>query len=154
MDSVFLETLRLGGSTVSVRTVKSPITIGNKLLRTGWEVLIMHKSLHSNESVWGDSAACFDPERFLKDKGLSTHASYRPFGGGSTYCPGRVIARQEVYIFLAVLLERIGIDLAPEQSFPKPDDTQPSIKVTGPRPDADLYVNIRRRDCFSIGNEI
>lgn len=148
LDSVFFETLRLGGGTVSVRTVKSPIMIGGKLLEAGGEVLIMHRVLHSNENVWGDSAACFDPERFLKNKALSAHASYRPFGGGSTYCPGRVIARQQVYIFLALMLDRLDLELAPDQKFPLLDNTQPSVGVTGPRPDMDLYVTVSERARF------
>lgn len=135
---------------MSVRTVLSPITIGGKLLQAGRDVVIMHRALHSNENVWGVSAACFDPERFLKSKTLSTHASYRPFGSGSTYCPGRVIARQEIYIFLALLLDRMDIELAPDQNFPQLDDTQPSIGVTGPRPDMDLYVTVSERKHFVV----
>lgn len=38
---------------LSVRTVKSPIMIGGKLLEAGGEVLIMYRALHSNENVWG-----------------------------------------------------------------------------------------------------
>ena len=123
----------------------STISIGGKLLQPGGDVLILHRVLHSNENVWGDSAACFDPERFLKNRALGTHQSYRPFGGGSTYCPGRAIAKQEIFIFLALLLDRLDIDLAPGQTFPRLDDSQPSIGVTGPRPNMDLYVNVSER---------
>lgn len=130
---------------MSVRTVQSPTTIGGKTLRTGGDVLIMHRALHSNEAVWGADATQFNPERFLKNKALATHASYRPFGGGSTYCPGRVIARQEVFIFLAIALQRLDMELAPGQAFPQLDDTQPSIGVTGPRPDMDLFVTVSER---------
>ncbi|MCJ1479176.1 hypothetical protein MMC13_007860 [Lambiella insularis] len=145
LDAAFQETLRLGGGTVSVRTVTAPITIGAKQLAPGGDVLIMHRALHSNEHVWGADAAAFDPERFLKNKTLGSHASYRPFGGGSTYCPGRVIARQEVFIFVALALQRLDMELVPGQSFPRLDDTQPSIGVTGPRPDMDLFVSVSER---------
>ncbi|KAH8649753.1 cytochrome P450 [Tricladium varicosporioides] len=145
LDSCFFETLRLGGGTVSVRTVMSPITVGGKDLQTGNDVLILHRSLHFNENVWGDSYASFEPERFLKDKKLSSNPAYIPFGGGNTYCPGRVIIRQKLYIFLALLLDRMDIELAPDQKFPLLDDTQPSIGVAGPRPDMDLYVTVRER---------
>ena len=146
LESAFLEALRLGGGTVSVRGVTSPITIGGKLLQPGADVLILHRVLHSNDEVWGDSVDRFDPERFMKNKALASHASYRPFGGGSTYCPGRVIAKQEVFVFLAMLFHRLNIELAPGQTFPKLDDTQPSIGVTGPRQDMDLYVHISQRE--------
>ena len=116
------------------------------MLRKGGDVMIMHRTLHANENVWGETTAHFDPERFLRNKNLKTHASYRPFGGGSTYCPGRVIARQEVFVFIALLLDRLDIELAPDQVFPRLDDTQPSIGVTGPRPDMDLHVTVSKRD--------
>ena len=145
LDSCFFETLRLGGGTVSVRTVMSPITIGGKELRTGNDVLILHRALHLNENVWGDSPASFDPERFLKDRKLSSNPAYVPFGGGNTYCPGRVIIRKEIYIFLALLFDRVDVELAPDQTFPLLDDTQPSIGVAGPRPDMDLYITVRER---------
>ncbi|KAL9120920.1 MAG: hypothetical protein Q9187_002527 [Circinaria calcarea] len=152
LNSAFLETLRLSGGTVSTRKVMSPTLIGGKLLQAGGDVLIMHRALHSNENVWGSSAACFDPERFRKEKALSTHASYRPFGGGSTYCPGRVIARQEVFIFLALMLDRLDVELAPDQTFPLLDNTQPSIGITGPRPDMDLYVTVSERRYPAVAN--
>lgn len=143
----------MGTGAVSARSVMSPITIGGKLLKPGREVLIKHGALHLNEEVWGDSAACFDPERFLKNKALSSHSSYRPFGGGSTYCPGRVIARQEVCIFLALALDRMDLELAPDQMFPLLDDTRPSIGVTGPMPGMDLYVNVSQRTRSVVGGE-
>ncbi|KAF4625071.1 hypothetical protein G7Y89_g13100 [Cudoniella acicularis] len=146
LDSCFFETLRLGGGTVSVRTVMEPTTIGGKELQTGNDVLILHRSLHFNKNVWGDSPGRFDPERFVKNKKLSTNAAYVPFGGGNTYCPGRVIIRQEIYIFLALLFDRVDIELDPGQKFPKLDDTQPSIGVAGPRPDMDLFVTVRARE--------
>lgn len=96
----------------------------------------------------GDSAACFDPERFLKNETFSAHASYRPFGGGSTNCPGRVVARHQVYIFLTLMLNRLDIELAPDQKFPRLDNTQPSVGVTGPRPDMNLYVTFSERARF------
>lgn len=145
LDSCYFETLRLGGGTVSVRTVMSPITIGGKDLQTGNDVLILHKAMHSNENVWGESHASFNPERFLKDKKLSTNAAYVPFGGGNTYCPGRVIIRKEIYIFLAMLFDRMDIEMTPGQKFPLLDDTQPSIGVAGPRPDMDLFITVRER---------
>jgi cytochrome P450 len=146
LDSCFFECLRLGGGTVSVRTVMEPITIGGKQLQTGNDVLILHRALHFNENVWGESHASFDPERFIKEKRLRTNQAYVPFGGGNTYCPGRVIIRQEIFIFLALLFDRVDIELDPGQNFPLLDDTQPSIGVAGPRPDMDLVVTVRERE--------
>lgn len=154
LESIFFECLRVSTGAVSARRVTSPITIGGKVLKPGREVLIKHRALHLNEQVWGDSAGCFDPERFVKNGSLSGHSSYRPFGGGSTYCPGRVIARQEVCIFVALALERMEMVLAPGQAFPLLDDTRPSIGVTGPMPGMDLYVDVSERRGSVGGGEM
>ncbi|MCJ1268396.1 hypothetical protein MMC22_008284 [Lobaria immixta] len=49
--------------------------------------------------------------RFLgvANAGLAKGKSYRPFGGGSTYCPGRFGAKQEVFMFVATVLARFDI---------------------------------------------
>lgn len=45
------------------------------------------------------------------DKDLARSKSFRPFGGGTTYCPGRFVARQEVYMFVVVVLHRFRIEV-------------------------------------------
>lgn len=97
--ALYYEVLRLTTASASVRTIESATPLGNVTLRAGGKVLLPFRQLHFNEMVFGENASKFDAERFLRNKSLSKSMSFRPFGGGSTYCPGRYVARREVLVF-------------------------------------------------------
>lgn len=108
LESLFNEVLRFASAFSSISTVASPTIIGGK----GFPRLIFpFRQLHYNVAVYGDDAANFDPDRFMRDKSLARGSSYRPFGGGTSYDPGRFIARQEVYYIVALILHRLDIRL-------------------------------------------
>lgn len=82
-------------------------------------------------------------------KSLVRHPSFRPFGGGATYCPGRVLAKEEVYGFLAILLHRLEMKLSDrpgqgrlKQPFPRMNDTTPALGITGPVTSMDVLVDL------------
>ncbi|KAI9879019.1 MAG: hypothetical protein M1830_009818 [Pleopsidium flavum] len=151
LNSLFDEVLRLTNSSSSVRSVASETTINGFTLRTGTKVIIPYRQLHFNEAVFGTNAAHFDAERFMKNKDLNRSTSYRPFGGGSTYCPGRFIARQEVVAFVALVLGRYDLELAPSEiggkteTFPALEEMKPCLGVMGPVTGDDLVIRVRRR---------
>lgn len=92
----------------------------------------------------------FDPDRFCRDKTLGRCSSYRPFGGGSTYCPGRFIARQEVIVFVAYVLKRFDVELLEpgktlSTGFPRVEEMKPCLGVMGPVEGDDLKVTITQR---------
>lgn len=131
------------------RKVLEPTTIGGKILQPGNSVIIPSRQLHKNEAVWGENVNDFDAFRFTKNKGLARHSSFRPFGGGVTYCPGRILAKEEVFGFIAILLHRFNIRLAelPEangekQIFPQLDDSTPALGITGPVKSMDVVVEM------------
>ncbi|KAL1622104.1 hypothetical protein SLS54_005169 [Diplodia seriata] len=145
LDSVWLEVLRLVNGAMSVRKVVTPTTISGKELESGNTVIIPFRQLHFNEHVWGQARFGFDPERFLKGQKLRNHASYRPFGGGVSLCPGRHLAKSEVCGFLATLLQRYDVALPaalPPQVFPRLDETKPSTGITGALGDMDVVFDI------------
>ena len=76
--------------------------IGGKLLKPGYRVMSPFRQLHFNEEIFGREVESCDPDRFLLKGSLACDASFRSFGGGSTLCPGRFIARQEVFVFVAL----------------------------------------------------
>ena len=93
----------------------------------------------------------FDSERFLRRKNLHKSPTYRPFGGGSTYCPGRFIARQEVVAFVAFVLKRFEMEIPKagidgvSNTYPQLEEMEPCLGVMGPVQGNDLMVRIRRR---------
>ena len=156
LDSVFHEVLRLTNSAASIRTVESLTIINGKTLRPGTKVLSPFRQLHFDEKVFGDDAQHFDADRFLKNKDLARSKSYRPFGGGTTYSPGRFVARQEVYMFVAVISRRFDIELAPKkgglgQVFPALDRKKPSLGVMGPVSGDDVLVTVRPQGSLPVG---
>ena len=155
LDSVYNEVLRLTASSSSVRTVISTTEIGGKQLRKGTKVLIPYRQLHFNEDIWGSDAKSFKPDRFLKNKDLTRNSSFRPFGGGTTYCPGRFLAKREVLTFIALLLYRFDIALASnpalpvskdklaKPTFPQLEEKKPCLGIMGPAEGHDVCLKVR-----------
>ena len=145
LDSLWFEVLRLTTAASAVRTVDEPTQIGTKVLMPGHKVMSPFRQLHFDEAVFGSRSDQCDPDRFFHDKDLSRHRSYKPFGGGRTMCPGRFVARQEVYTFIALLLHKFTIALKAEESFPRFDLDVPTTGVISPKPGDDVNISIRGR---------
>ena len=148
LEAFFLEVLRLINGALGVRQVMQATTVNGKVLRPGNTLVIPFRQLHFDPDVWGQNPEKFDPERFLKDKNLCTHPSYRPFGGGVSYCPGRFLVRHQVFGFVATFFHRFTVEL-PElhgaQAFPKLDTTKPSTGTTACLKNMDVVINVKKK---------
>ncbi|KAI1171189.1 cytochrome P450 [Nemania sp. FL0916] len=145
LESVLNETLRIKNGAGALRVVVEETQVGTKMLQAGNSILIPFRQLHSNRNVWGPSVDDFDPYRFLKQKSLARHPSFRPFGGGGTLCPGRTLAKEQVFGFIAILLHRFSIKLAgstTQQPFPRLNDLSPSLGIGGPVKGTDVMVHL------------
>lgn len=150
LEAAFNETLRLMNAANAARSVTHEVEIGGKLLQPGSIVLIPFRLLHSNEKVWGETVDSFDHTRFLKKKSLARHPSFRPFGGGSTYCPGKVLAKQELFGIVAILMHQFNLDLAQldgkmKQPFPRMNVNKPSVGFNGPVKGDDVFLDLSVR---------
>lgn len=153
LEAVFNEVVRLTSSSSSIRNVTSTTVIGGKTLHKGAKVLIPYRQLHLNGDIFGSDPLHFNAERFFINKDLSRSSSYRPFGGGVTYCPGRFLARREVITFVALILYRFDIDLANIQvasvskfqpSFPRLEEGKPCLGIMGPVNGDDVLVTVKQ----------
>ena len=144
--ALYNEVLRLTTSSASVRTVESDTPLRHVTLSAGGKVLLPFRQLHFDEEVFGSNAEDFDPERFLRNQNLSKSPSFRPFGGGSTYCPGRYVARREVLGFISLVLSRFRITLAGagKAVFPKLDTKTPSLGIMMPVAGEDVQLIVRQ----------
>ena len=137
-----------GGATVACKVLK-PLELGGKLLRKGYKVFILSRQLLKNEQIWGSDINEFKAFRFTKDKSLTRYSSRKPFNGGLTYCPGRVLVKQGVFGFVAILLHRFHLDLSStgpgesQQAFPQLDDTIPALGISGPLKEVDLFADLK-----------
>lgn len=143
LKSVYHEILRLRKRDFAYRKVEHDTTIGGKLLRGGNFAIVPVCQLHDNRDVFGSDALSFDPYRFLKQTELSDSLSFKPYGGGKTYCPGRFFAMQEIFGFVALQIHRFDIQLASRmQKFPVPDESLITLGVSRPVPGSDVWVTL------------
>ncbi|TVY84366.1 Cholesterol 7-alpha-monooxygenase [Lachnellula suecica] len=146
LASLYEETFRISNYPIGARVVTSQVTVGRKHLRPDKQLLMPYAQMHFDPEVFGSNANEFDAKRFLRNKNLTRSTSYRLFGGGSTQCPGRFLARREVYLFLALLLFRFDITLegdGEKRRFPKMDAKIPSGGVMGPVAGEDVILGVK-----------
>lgn len=146
LESVYDEILRLSNSPIGARTVTADAVVGGKTLFVGTKILMPYRQMHFDDAVFGSNVKEFDSKRFL-NRDLTRSSSYRPFGGAATLCPGRFLARREVYMFIAMILYRFDISLATQNGvlppFPPLDEEKPTGGMMGPAAGHDIHVNVK-----------
>ena len=143
LTAAFDETLRLAGGASSARTVKSPTQLRDKTLQKGIKLIMPYRQLHFDAEIFGPQVMEFHPERFLENQALGRSPSFKPFGGGATYCSGRFIAKREVLYFMAQLLHKYEIRLAdPNGGLPRLDEQKPWLGVLDPMKGDDTLITI------------
>ena len=128
-----------------MRFVTAPTTISGKEFPTGSRVVLPLRQLHFNSSIFGNDVTEWVPQRFMRNEKLMHSSSYRPFGGGLSYCPGRLIARQEVAVFVAVMLKKFDVEVVGDGKLPKLDGRKPSTGMMSPKVGEDVLVRLRPR---------
>ncbi|KAJ4291703.1 hypothetical protein N0V90_009598 [Kalmusia sp. IMI 367209] len=144
VDAIWHETLRLSGWSASVRLITQDTVIGNKLMRKGHRVLVPHRLLHFDETVFGKDTLAFRPERWQKSN-LSRSPSWRPFGAGKTVCSGRFLARFSVTTFVATLLRRFDVEMVGNPAFPQADEGRPVLGIMSIKEGHDFNVRLSPR---------
>ncbi|KAG9238530.1 putative cholesterol 7-alpha-monooxygenase [Amylocarpus encephaloides] len=117
----------------------------NAEAETNWEDAIKKK--------WGDHPMAkavkrknMEPVSGPKDKAIQTRMlSLRPFGGGTTLCPGRHFATNEIMGGLAALLLRLEIEVDSEALAKNGEPIPDMSKQGGLFPDRGLMCRVRRR---------
>lgn len=147
LDAVFNETLRLSTGATSARNVDSTTIIAGKKLVAGSKIIIPYRQLHYDESAFGPAVRTFNPSRFIDRKELRNSPYFKPFGGGTTYCSGRFIARRQILALVAVILTNYYVELEDKQKgIPPLNMTKPTLGVMDPEGDGDIVIKIRPRE--------
>uniref|UniRef100_A0A8C0PI34 Steroid 17-alpha-hydroxylase/17,20 lyase n=2 Tax=Canis lupus familiaris TaxID=9615 RepID=A0A8C0PI34_CANLF len=95
-------------------------SIGEFAVDKGTSVIINLWALHHNEKEWYRPDQ-FMPERFLdatKSQLISPSLSYLPFGAGPRSCVGEILARQELFLVMAWLLQRFDLEAPDDGQLP------------------------------------
>jgi cytochrome P450 len=117
LQSIWFETLRMHNNLLTVREVTKDLTLSGTRdwkLQKGSVVSIPATLVHFDEGIH-PSPEEFHPERFLDrslgGEGENPSKTLKPFGGGSTYCPGRIFGEKQFMGFIAALVVNYDIEV-------------------------------------------
>ena len=145
--SIFQEVLRYYSRGATARlVVEDTMLNGRFLLKKNAVVLMPTFVIHTDPLAWDPSE--FNPRRFVKGEGgvkRSSAASYRPFGGGSTLCPGRYFATAEVLDLTAMLVHQYEVKpVSGEWKLPAAVQPNLAVNIFPPRTDAMVRMTPRK----------
>ncbi|KAI0509174.1 cytochrome P450 [Xylaria bambusicola] len=147
LDAIWYEVLRVYNASSAIREAVAPCEVAGQSVRVGDQLVAPFRQYHMNQSIFGEEVSTFRPQRFLDNKSLPRTKGYAPFGGGHTYCPGRLFAQREIYLVVAVVLRRFTLALAPRKGgprMPEVDFNTPSAAAMGPDEDVVVLVQVRK----------
>ncbi|CAH8268453.1 unnamed protein product [Arabidopsis lyrata] len=106
---------------VLIRRAQVPdILPGNYNVNTGQDIMISVYNIHRSSEVW-EKAEEFLPERFDIEGAIpnetNTDFKFIPFSGGPRKCVGDQFALMEAIVALAVFLQRLNVELVPDQTI-------------------------------------
>jgi cytochrome P450 len=122
------------------------------MIPAGSVVFIPFRPLHYDAEDFGSDVESFNPDRFFNNSKLSRSQSFKPFSGGSSYCPGRTLARMEFAAFVGELLGKYDVGVTSRSKVPSLDDKTPTKGIMMPRDGDDITVRLicKKRDSTSI----
>ncbi|KAJ0415693.1 cytochrome P450 [Aspergillus carlsbadensis] len=158
LRAVVDEVLRIHPATmVTQRQARQDMTITGIRIPKGTMLMIPPTATNLNTRIWGDDAAMFNPDRWLRGRpannrmpssGSSSKSnnqqacSIMTFGHGPQGCPGRSLARLMLMCMAAAFVSEYEVSLEdPGQSFvptealftfPAPEVVVRLVKVSGP----------------------
>ncbi|KAK8042327.1 hypothetical protein PG994_012810 [Apiospora phragmitis] len=147
LDAIWHETMWLYNTASAIRKATRACAVGGKRVSVGDQVMATFRQFHLNRELFGGDAGAFRPARFLDDKSLARRKGYAPFGGGHTYCPGRLFAQREIYLFVAETLRRFYLELvggAEGTMMPGVDRNTPSAAAMGPERDVEVVLSVQK----------
>ncbi|EWC46381.1 hypothetical protein DRE_04324 [Drechslerella stenobrocha 248] len=147
LTSVYQESIRLAVSNMTTRVITADTELDGYILKKGRMMVAPSRSLHLSPVFEHPShpATEFWAERFIaedadKPKMLN---SWKPFAGGTTYCPGRFIAAAEIYSAIGILIVMFDVKL--EESQGEIQHSPGRSGTGGVRPDRDGLLVLKRR---------
>lgn len=166
LASTFQEVLRHRSMGTSIRQVmKDTLLDGQWLLKKDSIVQIPSLVLHSDVSIWGSDTTIFNPQRFMRNERNKVDgrkrphpAAFRAFGGGSTLCPGRHFATNEILAVTSMFVLRFDIKpSAGEWLMPETHNTNTAAVIMEPDTGVEVTIskrqgNIKDRWTFSLKN--
>ena len=149
LASTFQEVLRYKSMGTSIRLVMQDTLLnGQWLLKKDCMIQMPSYVIHKDPSLWGFDVDDFNPRRFMKDGTVNARkpnaAAFRAFGGGTTLCPGRHFATNEILAAVSMFVVRYDMEpVSGKWSMPTAEGTNVAAVIM--EPDTDIDVAIRER---------
>ncbi|KAL8173112.1 UNVERIFIED_CONTAM: hypothetical protein K2H54_040191 [Gekko kuhli] len=130
-DAVIHEIQRFGtiAPTGVPHATTTDVTLGDYFIPKGTHIIPLLYSVLYDESEW-EKPFKFYPEHFLDSEGkFVKRDAFLPFSAGRRICAGETLAKMELFLFFASLLQRFTFQPAPGMS--KEDlDLTPGVAIT------------------------
>ena len=146
--SIYREVLRLESDVGSTRMVTADTILNDQyFLKKNSTLIISGGTMHQLKSVWGDDVDDFNARRFIQlARSKELHpAAFRAFGGGSTLCPGRHFATNEILLFVALIVLRFDVEHPTGKELAVPGKMDDVLPVHVFEPENPVQVNIKPR---------
>lgn len=142
------ETLRYHSSVINIKQLQHDTTLADQYhLKKNAIVMIPSQSINHEKEIWGPSADVFDHIRFMNPESkrkLSSTSAFRPFGAGSSVCPGRHFSMNVICSLVAMVVLQFDI-LPTEGQWNAPTKRNADMWNAMPKPDYDINVKIVKR---------
>ncbi|XP_059479051.1 methyl farnesoate epoxidase-like [Neocloeon triangulifer] len=129
-EATIMEALRvssvvpMGVPHAPLMTCKADVPFRGYVIPKNARIAMNLAQIHMDPKIWGDPEN-FRPERFLNEEGkLIKQDALVPFGLGKRQCLGEALARNNLFLFFAGILQRFTL------SVPKGEEP-PSVEPTG-----------------------
>ncbi|XP_069026266.1 cytochrome P450 7B1 [Embiotoca jacksoni] len=157
LDSAISESLRLSSASMNIRVVQEDFTLQldaqrSMATRKGDIIAMYPQSMHLDPEIY-EEPQMFRFDRYLQDGGLKTDF-YKdgqklkyylmPFGSGSSMCPGRHFAVNEIKQFVCLLLLYFDLQLEDGQRRAKLDSSRAGLGVLLPAADVRFRYRLRK----------
>eukprot|EP00066_Takifugu_rubripes_P026144 XP_011615410.1 PREDICTED: LOW QUALITY PROTEIN: 25-hydroxycholesterol 7-alpha-hydroxylase-like [Takifugu rubripes] len=143
LESSVNESLRLSSASMNIRVAQEDFSLHLKNersanVRKGDIIVLYPQSLHMDPEVYEDPQT-FQFDRYVQDsKGGFFKGGQRlkyylmPFGSGSSMCPGRHFAVNEIKQFLCLMLLYFNLELEPGQTRATVDSSRAGLGILFP----------------------
>lgn len=146
LHAFIYEILRIHSTSASGRMILRDTLIDNRyLLKKDSVLLIPTVELHNNTTIWGPAPGTFDPHSFMNKKSKAPNSAYRSFGSGSSVCPGKYFAANEISIILVAMICKFDLKPLGTNGVWKVPEGSPHITTSVLTPSKDVKVELIER---------
>nr|XP_057923127.1 cytochrome P450 7B1 [Doryrhamphus excisus] len=160
LESAIKESLRLSSASMNIRVVQEDMSLcldaeRNVSVRKGDVIVLYPQSMHMDATIYEDPQK-FRYERFVqhgKEKtdffkdGHKLRYFLMPFGSGSSMCPGRFFAINEIKQFLCLLLLYFDLELEAGQPAARLDTSRAGLGILQPIDDVRFRYRLHSNMC-------